>query len=285
MYVRWVQFGAFQPILRLHSDHGYRLPWQYGPRAERIASGFLRLREALIPYLYTAARAAHDSGLPIARPMYLGWPDAAAAYRFDGQYMLGDELLVAPVTEPGSRATKRVWFPPGRWTDVFTGEVHQGGRSERLRVPLERMPVFARAGAIVPRQPEPKVRGGQADPLALDVYAGAGGSYELYEDAGDGLGYERGEFARTRLGWSESAGALAIGAARGGFPGMHTKRGYLLRFVGVERPRTVTIASAGRTRDLRGWSYDPATRRLEVATGEVDESIGAIVRLNPGRSG
>ena len=156
MYVRWVQFGAFQPILRLHSDHGDRLPWEYGGRAERIASGFLRLREALLPYLYTTAREAYDSGLPIARPMYLDWPRAARAYRFDGQYMLGDELLVAPVTEPGPRATKRVWFPPGRWVDVFTGEAHAGGRSERLRVPLDRMPVFARTGAIVPRQPEPE---------------------------------------------------------------------------------------------------------------------------------
>ena len=146
MYVRWVQFGAFQPILRLHSNHGERLPWEYGGRAERIASGFLRLREALVPYLYTAAREAYDSGLPIARPMYLGWPRAARAYRFDGQYMLGDELLVAPVAKPGKRPTKRVWFPPGRWVDVFTGEVHAGDRSERLRVPLDRMPVFARTG-------------------------------------------------------------------------------------------------------------------------------------------
>ncbi len=265
MYVRWVQFGAFQPILRLHSDHGARLPWEYGGRAERIASGFLRLREALLPYLYTTAREAYDSGLPIARPMYLDWPRAARAYRFDGQYMLGDELLVAPVTEPGPRATKRVWFPPGRWVDVFTGEAHAGGRSERLRVPLDRMPVFARTGAIVPRQPEPKVRGGQADPLAIDVYAGADGSYSLYEDAGDGFGYRRGQFARTRLRWNQGSATLTIGRAHGRFPGMRPKRRYLLRFLGVDRPREVTLTTGGITRELRGWSYGPATGRLEAS--------------------
>ena len=283
MYVRWVQFGAFQPILRLHSDHGYRLPWQYGPRAERIASGFLRLRAALVPYLYGAAREAYDTGLPIVRPMYLRWPGASEAYRFDGQYMLGDELLVAPVTKPGTTAAKRVWFPPGRWVDIFTGEHHRGGRSERLRVPLDRMPVFARVGAIVPREPDRERRGTQADPLALDVYAGASGTYELYEDAGEGFGYRSGEFARTALRWRQGRSTLEIGAARGGFPGIRARRRYVLRFAGVDRPQRITIAAGRRPRELRRWSYDPQTRRLEVSIGSVGRAAGATVRLDQRR--
>ena len=148
---------------------------------------------------------------------------------------------------------------------MFTGEVHAGDRSERLRVPLDRMPVFARMGAIVPRQPDPKVRGGQADPLAIDVYAGADGSYSLYEDAGDGFGYRRDQFARTPLRWNQASATMTIGPAHGHFPGMRPRRRYQLRFLGVDRPRDVTLTTGGRTRELHGWSYDPATGRLEAA--------------------
>jgi hypothetical protein len=171
-----------------------------------------------------------------------------------------------------------VWFPPGSWVDVFTGRTHDGDRIERLRVPLERMPVFARAGSVIPRQPDP---GRPGDPLALDVYAGASGSSQLYEDAGEGFGYKAGEFARTGLRWRQGAAALTIGAARGGFPGQRSKRRYLLRMTGVPRPGRVTLTAAGRTRELRGWDYDPATRRLEVATGRLRVSAPATVVLGP----
>jgi Glycosyl hydrolases family 31/Domain of unknown function (DUF5110) len=281
LYVRWVQFGAFQPILRLHSDHGRRLPWEYPQRANRIAAGFLRLRESLIPYLYTAARQAYDAGLPMARPMYLGWPGADAAYRFDSQYMLGDELLVAPVAKPGLQPRKTVWLPPGEWVDIFTGQAYAGGHTKTFSVPLDRIPVFARAGSIVPRQPEAS-RGvsGQIDPLALDVYAGADGGFDLYEDANDGLAYRQGEFARTDLRWSDAATALTIAAARGAYPGMKSARRYVVRFVGVERPRRVLLTAGGGTRALGGWSYDPARDELEVVTDAISARGGGTVRLD-----
>ena len=163
MYVRWIQSGFVQPILRLHSDHAPRLPWEYGGRAGRIAALFLRLRESLVPYLYTLAREAYDTGLPLARAMYLGWPRSGDAYRFDRQYMLGDQLLVAPVAQPGDPARKRVWFPPGR----LGRPVHRRGplgpaRARRSTVPLERMPIFARAGCDRPPpglRPTTSVRG------------------------------------------------------------------------------------------------------------------------------
>jgi hypothetical protein len=283
LYVRWVQFGAFQPILRLHSDHGERLPWEYPRRAHRIAAGFLRLRESLIPYLYTAARESYDTGLPMARPMYLHWPGANSAYRFDSEYMLGDELLVAPVTQPGQRAAKRVWFPPGEWVDVFTGAVHRGPQTQRMSVPLDRMPVFARAGSIVPRAPE--AGGGasrQIDPLALDVYAGADGDYELYEDANRGFGYKRGQFARTGFRWAEdaSSGTLEIGGARGRYPGMRAKRRYLVRVTGIDRPDRITLAAGGGARQLRGWRYDPAQRTVELMVPAIGTRAGASVRLD-----
>ena len=285
MYVRWLQFGAFQPILRLHSDHGFRLPWEYGPVARRVAADFLRLRESLVPYVYTAARESYDTGLPIARPMYLEWPKFERAYTYDGEYMLGDELLVAPITTPGRRAAKRVWFPPGKWVDLFTGAVHRGSRTQTVSVPLDRMPVFARAGSIIPRQPSPaRVSERPPDPLTLDVYGGADGRFNLYEDSGSGFDYKRHGYARTEIRWHEGDGSatLVIAGARGRFAGMRATRRYLVRITGVRRPERITVAGAraGAARELRGWSYDAAERLLEVPTGSVSTRDGAALRLD-----
>ena len=276
MYVRWVQLGAFQPILRLHSDHAPRLPWEYGGRPGKIAAAFMRLRASLVPYLYPVARQAYDTGLPIARAMYLGWPRAAAAYRFDRQYMLGDELLVAPIGRPGSRARKRVWFPPGEWLDIFTGRSYRGPRARTVTAPVDRMPVFARAGGIVPRQPyADHVEGGVADPLLLDVYAGADGSFTLYEDSGRGFGYQRKRFARTRLRWREGRGAakLEIGRPRGKFARAVGPRRYRVTIAGVPRPRRVSVAG----RRIRRISY-AGGRRLSFDAGRVP-ARGATVRI------
>ncbi len=256
LYVRWVQSGAFQPILRLHSDHGDRLPWDYPGRAEEIATEFLQLRGELVPYTYTLARRAHDKGLPIAERAYLRWPQKDAAYRFDRQYMLGPQLLVAPVGTAGDPATKEVWFPPGTWTDIFTGERHRGPAVEELSVPLDRMPVFAKEGAIVPRQayrPEGNVE--PPETLVVDAYPGKRGKFTLYEDEGDGLGHERGRFAKTKISQRRKGDkvTIEIGAAKGDYPGMPTRRRYELRlYEGGTEPeevvRTGRVPTDRRTR-------------------------------------
>ena len=286
IYVRWIQSGLVQPILRLHSNHAPRLPWEYGGRAGEIASLFLRLRESLVPYLYTLARQAYDTGLPLARAMYLGWPRLGAAYRFDRQYMLGDELLVAPVASPGDPARKRVWFPPGKWVDLFTGEVHSGPRAQRLTVPLERMPLFARAGAIVPRQDYvDHVAKRVPDPLILNVYAGDDGQFNLYEDEGVGFGYQQRQFTRTQLRWNEAAGSatLAIGRARGSYPGDPARRRYSVRISGVARPSQVSIGSGGGRRQLDVADYDADVRLLTIETGPVATRRAATLELEFGR--
>ncbi|HEY8000712.1 MAG TPA: TIM-barrel domain-containing protein [Solirubrobacterales bacterium] len=286
MYVRWIQSGLVQPILRLHSNHAPRLPWEYGGRPGEIASLFLRLRESLVPYLYTLARQAYDTGLPMARAMYLEWPRIGDAYRFDRQYMLGDELLVAPVGTPGDPAHKRVWFPPGDWVDLFTGEVHSGPRAETLAVPLERMPIFARAGSVLPRQDYvDHVERGAVDPLILNVYAGDDGDFTLYEDEGVGFGYQQGQFTRTQLRWSEAAesATLAIGGARGSYPGDPASRGYSVRISGVDRPSEVTVITRAGRRELRQIHYDESARLLTVETGHLSTRKAATVEFSFGR--
>jgi len=151
LYARWVQFGAFQPVLRLHGTAA-RLPWEYGPVAHASANRFLRLREALIPYLYTTAREAYDTGVPMVRGLYLDHPDDPEAYRFDHEYMLGDEMLVAPALSPGAVASTRVWFPPGGWTDIFTGVRYQGPAVVSVASPHARLRPEWRRPADAPRR-------------------------------------------------------------------------------------------------------------------------------------
>jgi glycosyl hydrolase family 31/uncharacterized protein DUF5110 len=285
MYVRWVQLGAFQPINRLHSNHGDRLPWEYSGKARRVAAAFLRLRQSLGPYLYTLARRAHDTGLPMVRGMYLRWPERDNAYRFDRQYMLGGQLLVAPVAAPGDPARKTLWLPPGRWVDFFTGRRYRGPRVVTLDVPLGLMPVFARVGGIVPSQPyaaHGPVR--PPDPLVITVLGGADGRFRLYEDAGDGLSYLRHAFGFTQIAHDDRGkrGTLVtIGAQRGSFPGQRGRRRWELRLVGVPRPAAVTVDGERLARVAagarRGWWYDPSTRTVFIRTERLSTSRGARI--------
>ncbi|MEA2438670.1 MAG: hypothetical protein QOH76_94, partial [Thermoleophilaceae bacterium] len=267
MYARWVQLGAFQPLDRLHSHHGKRLPWEYEGKPAATAAKFLRLRESLVPYLYTLAREAHDTGLPMVRALYLGWPRRGEAYKHPTQYTLGRNVLVAPVTEPGDPATTSVWFPPGTWVDWFTGKRYRGPATKQLSVPLERYPVFVRAGAVVATQ-APVATTPAASPakLVLTAYRGNGGG-RLYDDAGDGLAYARG--AGTRTSFTQRARGrtttLTIGAARGRFAGQRPARSYELRLVGIGRPSHVTLAG----RATRRWSYNGRTRTAVVRTGRL----------------
>ncbi|MEU8611839.1 TIM-barrel domain-containing protein [Actinoplanes sp. NPDC048791] len=261
LYLRWVQLGAFQPILRLHSDHGDRLPWEYADTVGEPAEDFLRLRESLVPYLYTAARQTYDTGLPMARALYLDWPELDEAYRHDTQYLLGDSLLVAPVTAPGLSTTTPVWFPPGTWTDIFTGETFRGPATRTVAATPDHMPVYARAGGIVAgAHPAANVAGQARDRLRLTVYPHASGRTTVYDDAGEGLGYRSGQQVRIPVRYDEGRrSALTVGPVTGTYPGAPAARRYTVEFAGVSRPHVVTVAG----RPAR-FTYDSGKRLLTV---------------------
>jgi hypothetical protein len=276
LYDRWVQLGTFEPILRLHSNNENRLPWQYPQPVQGITESFLRLREALLPYTYTLAADAKRTGLPMARPLYLDYPDQSAAYQYPTEYLYGPNMLVAPVTTPGEQASTTVWIPPGRWIDLFTGTVFTGSSTDTLSVPLNQMPVFVRQGGIVPEQPS---SAGTGPPHALTalVYPGTTGSFVLYGDAGTGLGYTRGQRTETLI--STSSGAtpngppsvqVAIGAAHGSYPGEPTSVATTIEMVDVSRPLRVTLD--GRTLSPRSgtgarWTYQVSSSTLTVDVG------------------
>jgi alpha-glucosidase (family GH31 glycosyl hydrolase) len=283
MYARWVQLGALQPILRLHSNHGARLPWEYGKRVDRAATRALRLRESLVPYLYSVARQTYDSGLPIVRSLPLQWPRRAAAYRHPAEYTVGRDVLVRPVFARGNPAPATVWFPPGEWVDYFTGRSYAGPSLHRLSVPLGRMPLYVRAGAVLATQPAvPHSTAAPRDHLVLTVFGRSAGSGRLYDDAGQGFGYQHGQFSWTtfRHPADRSGPRLRIGAAAGGFPGSLARRSWTIRFRDVERPGRVSVG--GRE---AAWRYDRATRTLEVRTPELATDRSWTVRVHPSASG
>lgn len=187
LYTRWVQFGAFSPINRLHSNNKSwsKEPWLYGDRAEKISTDFLRLRHRLLPYLYTAnIRTARD-GEPLVEPMYYR-DHSPLAYRAKNQYYFGSELLVAPVVtkmKPDGYSVTDVYLPEGKWTDFFTGEIYRGGRVYKVRTPLDRMPVFAKAGAIIPMIAKRDGNSQKFDALEVKVYAGEG-EYRMFDEGG-----------------------------------------------------------------------------------------------------
>ena len=187
LYTRWVQFGTFSPINRLHSNNlsWSKEPWLYGDRAEKISTDFLRLRHRLLPYLYTAnIRTARD-GEPLVAPMYYR-DHSPLAYRAKNQYYFGSELLVAPVVtkmKPDGYSVTDVYLPEGKWTDFFTGEIYRGGRVYKMRTPLDRMPVFAKAGAIIPMIAKRDGNSQKFDALEVKVYAGEG-EYRMFDEGG-----------------------------------------------------------------------------------------------------
>jgi hypothetical protein len=291
LYARWVQLGTFQPVLRLHSDHGDRLPWEYGA-GQQPAADALRLREALVPYTYTLARQAYDTGLPLTRPLYLDYPALSEAYQHAGEYLYGSNVLVAPVTTPGAVASQTVWFPPGRWVDYFTGATYSGPSTATLQVPLDRMPVFVRAGGIVPEQAgQQNVAGDAQAPMQLRVYTGASGKFTLYQDAGEGFGYAQGQYAQTPLRYDEShsASTVTIGAARGRYPGAPSSRSYELNLVDVSAPREVrvdghAVPESNNTSTVPSWWYDAATATLHVRTGALSVDGDHTVTQSGGSS-
>jgi hypothetical protein len=279
IYARWVQFGALQPILRLHSNHGARLPWEYPNLARRAAADALRLREALVPYLYTLARDAYDTGMPITRSLYLQWPRRPAAYRHPSEYTVGRDVLFRPVTAAGARPPDTLWFPPGRWVDYFTGRIITGPSVHTLHVPLDEMAMFVRAGAILPTEPSVTHTSKRAPRrLTLSVFGPGNGQSRLYDDNGTGFAYRHGAYTWTTIRHTTRGAVqtLRIGPASGHFRGMPHRRSWTVQFRDVAPPRSVQV-NAQRA----NWSYSSSTRTLTVRTGPQTTAAAMTVRLLP----
>ncbi|HET8655384.1 MAG TPA: TIM-barrel domain-containing protein [Longimicrobiaceae bacterium] len=254
LLIRWFQWGALNPVFRIHGYQSETEIWKYGPTVEADARRMLDLRYRLMPYIYSGAWRVSSKGSTPMRPLVMDFRTDARAVAQRYEYMFGPSLLVAPVTEPG--VTERdVYLPAASgWYDFWTGRRYPGGRSIRAAAPLSLIPLFVRAGSIVPMGDfVQSTREEPTDTLEIRVYPGADGTFELYEDEGDGYGYEHGAYSVIPFEWNESRQTLTIGKRRGSFAGMRKDRVFEVVWVdgsngaGIgksEKPRTVRYRGA-----------------------------------------
>ena len=229
LYIRWIQFGAFSPVFRTHSAFGTREPFEYSKTAQKVFRAVVAQRYAMAPYYYNAAREAHDTGMPVCRPMYVQYPNLRATYANRLQYLVGRDVLVVPAFTPGARPTRQWWVPDGTWVRPETGDVMRGHGMRSLAIPLGQIPVFYRLGSIIPHElPALCTRQQKRDTLWLDVYPSpdVDAVLDLYEDDNETRAFEDGMWCRTKVTCKVQPDGIvvSIGAPRGKFAPQVVKR-------------------------------------------------------------
>jgi alpha-D-xyloside xylohydrolase len=262
---RWFEYATFLPILRVHGQAPAREMWQFGgdtSPAYKAMLKFDRLRYRLLPYVYSLAGSVTHQGGTMLRPLVMDFRTDRAAREVADEFMFGPALLVSPVTTNKAR-TRAVYLPPAAgWYDLWTGARKAGGQTVTADAPFDAIPVYVRAGAIVPAGPDLQYTSEKpADPITLYVYAGADGSFTLYEDQGTTYDYERGAFATISFSWNDAKRTLTIGPRVGSFPGMLAERTFQVVRVSAARGVGVSTVPAGATSvTYRGDSMDVTLR-------------------------
>jgi alpha-D-xyloside xylohydrolase len=233
LFVRWFQFGTFSPIFRVHGTRynpDENELWSYGPESKILAQ-YDNLRYRLLPYIYSVAWKVTSESYTPMRPLVMDFREDVNAQNVGDQFMYGPAFLASPVTEPG--ATQRhIYLPKGKWYDFWRGAAVEGGKFADVPAPLDRLPLYVRAGSIVPMGPEEEYSNQKpAEPIELRVYPGADGDFTLYEDEGDTYNYEKGKYTTIPIHWNDAERKLNIGARRGSFPGMLESRTFNVTFV------------------------------------------------------
>ena len=237
LYTRWMEFGAFCPVMRAH---GYDIdndtePWAFGSTTESIVRNIIRLRYSLLPYNYTMAHETYASGIPLARPLVLAYPSDQNVVNESNAYMWGDDFIVAPVVQSG-QTTQSFYLPAGKWIDYLTDKVYYGGSLVTMPAPIDQVPLLVRSGSVIPTQtPHDYIDEYPADTLTLVVYPEQGtiSSFDLYEDDGKTLDYQSGAYATTHIegDWTQTGNAnnfkLTIGPSVGSYDGKISFRTYL----------------------------------------------------------
>ncbi len=285
LFTRWIQWGAFSPILRTHCTKSPKIErriWGYPFKYYKIMRRAELLRHSLIPYIYTTSREAYETGISPLRPLYYEYPRRAEAYQFKNEYFFGDNLLLEPVTRPLGKDSlfvlQKLWLPPGQWIEWETGTLLKGNRVIRRPFTLEEIPIYVKAGSIVPREnPLSPAQVAQVDPLVLVVFPGDSGSFTLYEDEGNTEGYRQGVFARTPISFrrtNKNTLQMEVGPVKGSFPGMLAQRSVEIHLPLTSPPEKVLVNGKAlphsRYPEKNAWSYNGEEMGTQIATAECD---------------
>ncbi len=208
LFVRWFEWGGFQPVMRAHGERNHNEVWSYGKEAEPILAKYLKLRYQLLPYTYSVAYRSYQTGAPYMRALFMDFPADPKAVDIPDEYMYGPAFLVAPVTEQGA-TQRKVYLPAGcDWYNYWSNERLHGGQTVMVDAPIDTLPLFVRAGSIVPLGSEVESARRAQKIAAVKVYPGADGSFTLFEDDGTTYGYEKGSGSITKLTWDDAAHQL-----------------------------------------------------------------------------
>ncbi|MGA7525575.1 MAG: TIM-barrel domain-containing protein [Acidobacteriaceae bacterium] len=298
LFTRWVEFGAFSPILRTHTTKNpdaERRIWAYPEPYSAIMRATFRERYAMQPYLYTEGRRTYDTGVAFFHPLYYDWPEADAAYDNKDEYVFGKNMIVAPVVAPADSttelATESLWIPPGSWIERATGRHFTGPKEITRSFSIDQIPVYVPAGAIIPREPPMEYTGQKPiDPLIVRVYPltdNQTSSYRLYNDASSSRAYQRGICTWTPLSAAQHGDTLTVSIApvEGSYPGMIEQRAYQIELPGDWPPASVTVngtnlAFTGQQTEKPGWRYEGNTLTTVVLTPRYSVHTGVTVTVS-----
>jgi alpha-D-xyloside xylohydrolase len=239
IFTRWFQFSAFCPMLRIHGNNAKEI-WRFPGATQAILIDYTKLRYHLLPYIYSVSWQVTSAGDTMLRPLVMDFRTDTNVFGLKDQFLFGPALMACPVT--ASTTTRSVYLPAGTtWYNFWTGATNSGGQTLNAPAPIETMPLFVRAGSVLPYGPDIQFATQSVDPLEIRVYRGANGSFTLYEDENDNYNYETGSYATIPFTWNEATQTLTIGARQGSFPGMLSNRTF--RIVWVSSGHGVGVAN------------------------------------------
>lgn len=244
LYVRWFQFATFNPMMRSHGTGSPREIYQFGERgywAFDMQEQYIKLRYSLLPYLYSTAWQVTKNGYSYLRQLSMEAPHDTSTYQISDEFMFGSAFLVAPVVEEDA-VSRSVYLPDNtKWIDFWTGQILDGGQVVERATPIEIIPVYVKAGSIVPFTTTEVQYATERkwDKLELRIYPGDNGEFVLYEDENDNYNYESGAYSEIPITWDNEKRILTIGDRKGRFAGMVKNRKFIVNIAGSSSSKTV----------------------------------------------